>query len=79
MLVHDECFFSMKQRVCDRHYIGGLPSQMKVMAWEHELCYVSDQQKHEYLLHGIKYGFKIVDDGAIPAYQCENYNSCFSH
>lgn len=71
-------FFTTSERLNDSHYIGGLPSQMKLQAWEYELKYVSNQGQREYLHSGIKHGFKIVDDGIIPFYECNNYISCLA-
>lgn len=69
-------FFTMTERIEDIHYIGGLASQVKPRAWQHELKYVYDYSQHEYLMSGIMQGFRIVDEGLIPSYECVNYNSC---
>ena len=60
----------------ERHTIGGLPTQMNLAGWEHELCYESDSALRDYLYFGIHDGFIIVDPAAdIPTYDCPNYIS----
>ena len=59
-----------------KHLIGGLFSQMNLVGWEHELAYETDDNLKEYLLTGIRDGFRIVnplDD--IPVYHANNYSS----
>jgi len=56
-----------------RHLVGGLPSPLKLPAWEIEL---EGDVDHDFLLEGVKYGFKIVDnDNEISSYECHNYGS----
>lgn len=67
----------MYQRINDRHYIGGIRSQLKLRAWHYELGFASDTHQSEFLLDGVTHGFRIVDRGkSIPLYNCTNYKSC---
>ena len=50
------------------------PKTLNLAAWENELC---DDPDRDYLLHGIKYGFNIVNDSKQPeTIECDNYRSC---
>lgn len=56
--------------------IGGLPSQLRLRAWRHELN--SDNTHTDlnaFILQGVKYGFAIVDNTDIPSYCMSNYKS----
>ena len=56
------------------HLVGGVPSQMNIARWEHELSYESDQCLRDYLYYGVRDGFIIVDpDADVPTYDCPNY------
>lgn len=69
-------YFSPLERLGDTHEIGGLPSQMKKLVWQHELSFVEDKDQRDYLSKGIEHGFRIVDNVQIPSYECDNYSSC---
>lgn len=62
-------------RISDINYIGGQRSQMKLGAWHHELSFLDDLNRRNYLLSGIRDGFPIVDSVNIPRYECSNYKS----
>lgn len=77
MLAESPRVFNCQERIDDRHYIGGIRCQLKLAAWEHELKFVCDNEKKNFLLNGISQGFGIVDDDTcIPMYDCPNYKSC---
>lgn len=58
------------------HYIGSCQSQLYLPAWEHELECENDPLLKEFLLHGITYGFDIVDSVEdIGGYEQDNYSS----
>lgn len=63
-------------RIMDYHYVGGLRSQLKLAAWEYELSFMPDSAEKDYLLNGVKFGFRIVDaDAPVPMYERDNYRS----
>lgn len=74
--MHQWYQMSLKDRLSDAHYIGGLRSQLNHTGWLHELSFESDICLREYLVEGITNGFRIIDNGAsIESYECENNNS----
>lgn len=58
-----------------RHYIGGLPCQMKLGTWLRELNSDPNVEINRFIADGIAYGFPIVDDTNIPSYFTDNYKS----
>lgn len=64
------------ERLSDKHKVGGLPSQMNLKGWLHELSFEHDQHLRDYLIQGITDGFKILDENVeISEYECHNYKS----
>lgn len=43
------------------HVVGGIRVQLNIDAWEYELAFETDRYLHDYLCHGIRFGFDIID------------------
>ena len=57
------------------YFLGGLPIQWNLEAWEHELKYENDIDLRNYLSKGVLNGFDIVDNVDIAPYHQKNYSS----
>lgn len=63
--------------IASEHYIGNVKSQLCLPTWLSELQFETDEYLKSYILEGVTYGFKIVDDNAvISSYWMRNYHSC---
>ena len=56
------------------HYIEGVPSELRPWMWEY---YLADHPDRDFILDGVKNGFKIVtsDVNDIDSYEVDNYVS----
>lgn len=58
------------------HYVGSACSQLYLPAGEYELVHENDGWLSDYILQGVTFGFRIVDDQqVIHSYEQENYSS----
>lgn len=65
-----------RETVCDQHYIGGVPMQLKPPAWLRELEKEEDITLKRFITNGILNGFDIIDkDVHVDSYFCKNYRS----
>lgn len=75
VLLDEESYIQL-ELIKGRHLIGGIPTQMKLAAWEKELMLEEDKYLRDFLYDGILNGFSIVDtDSVISSYDCKSYLS----